>query len=178
MTNSPPPPFNFSLSPFTWRQARGFSLIEVMFAMVILAYAIMGAMGMFQWAERGLQQGARGIRALALVESRLDAKRTVPWSSLLRDDIDGDGVAEILMRDDGAPPDATGGDGVFTASREVGGIRLVWTLEPDRTGPLREAASATLSVRGSYRVWRGLRREIRLGTMRANPRYYPRDGVQ
>ena len=172
-------PFNFPFLPFPHRQDDGFSLIEVMFAMMILAYAIMGAMGIFQWAERGLQQGARGIRALAMAESRLDAKRTAPWSSLLRDDIDGDGVSEIAMRDDGVLPDATGGDGIFTASSEAGGIRLVWTLEPDRAGPLREAGSAILSVTASYTVWRERRREIRLGTMRANPRYYPRyDGVR
>src|SRR5437867_3804705 len=54
----------------------GFGLIEVMLAMVILAFAIRGVMGMFQWAEHGLRKGERATRALAMAEPRLEAKRT------------------------------------------------------------------------------------------------------
>ena len=46
----------------------GFSLIEVMLAMVILAFSVVGVMGMYQWAEQGLRHGTTGSRALALAE--------------------------------------------------------------------------------------------------------------
>lgn len=47
---------------------KGFSLVEVLFAMVILAFGVLGVMGMFQWADHGLRHGANGTRALAMVD--------------------------------------------------------------------------------------------------------------
>ena len=149
----------------------GFSLIEVMLAMVILAFAILGVMGMFQWADHGLRQGDRATRALAMAESRLEAKRTTPWKALLTDDLDADGTPEITMRDDGTAPDAVAGDGIYSAGVEMDGIRLVWTVQPDRAGLLRNAGSVVIQARASYPASRGQRREIRLGTLRANPAY-------
>lgn len=149
----------------------GFSLIEVMFAMVILAFGVLGVMGMFQWADHGLRHGANGTRALAMVESRLEAKRTVAWDALLLDDLDSDGIPEITMRDDGTEGDAEAGDGVYTASREQDGIRLVWTVQPDRAGSLRSVGSIVIQARASYQVGQGQWREIRIGTLRANPQY-------
>ena len=95
---------------------RGFSLIEVMLAMVILAFAVVGVMGMHQWGEQGMQYGANGTRALAMAESRLEAKRTMPWEALLQDDLDADGMAEITMQDDGEGADEQEGDGIYTAT--------------------------------------------------------------
>src|SRR5574341_1306162 len=114
------------------RAQRGFSLIEVMLAMVILAFAILGVMGMFQWADHGLRQGDRATRALAMAESRLEAKRTIPWKALLTDDLDADGAPEVTMHDDGKDPDTVAGDGIYSAGLETDGIRLVWTVQPDR----------------------------------------------
>ncbi|HKW85836.1 MAG TPA: choice-of-anchor X domain-containing protein [Nitrospiraceae bacterium] len=150
---------------------KGVSLIEVMFAMVILAFGVLGVMGMFQWADYGLRHGANGTRALAMVESRLEAKRTVPWGALLLDDLDSDGIPEIAMRDDGTEGDEEAGDGVYTASREQDGIRLVWTVQPDRAGSLHGAGSVVIQARASYQVGQGQWREIRIGTLRANPWY-------
>ena len=45
---------------------RGFSLIDVMLAMTILSFVLLGAMGTVQWADLGQQTGALGTRALAL----------------------------------------------------------------------------------------------------------------
>lgn len=106
----------------------GFSLIEVQFAMVILAFSILGVTGMFQWSDHGLWHGANGMRALALAESRLEAKRSAPWDSLLVDDLDADGLQEVIMRDDGTQSDERAGDGTYTAAIEQGGIQLVWTV--------------------------------------------------
>ena len=149
----------------------GFSLIEVMFAMVILAFGVLGVMGMFQWADHGLRHGANGTKALAMVESRLEAKRAVTWDALLLDDLESDGIPEITMRDDGTQGDEKAGDGVYTASREQDGIRLVWTVQPDRAGSLRSAGSVLIQARASYQVGQGQWREVRIGTLRANPQY-------
>lgn len=151
--------------------SEGFSLIEVMFAMVILAFAIVGVMGMHQWAEVGLRQGANGTRALALAESRLEAKRAVAWERLLQDDLDADGVVDTVMRDDGAGADESPGDGIYTASTEQGGIRLVWTVQPDRPGDLAEAGSVTIVALASVPAGSSRRSEVRVGTIRANPGY-------
>ena len=155
----------------TDRNEKGFSLIEVMVAMVILAFAVVGAMGMHRWGEQGMQYGAQGTRALALAESRLEAKRAMPWEALLQDDLDGDGIAEIVMQDDGSVEDAKAGDGIYTAVSEAQNIRLLWTVQLDRPGSLRDAGSAVIVVRAQCPAGPGLRREIAIGTLRANPNY-------
>lgn len=149
----------------------GSTLIEVMLAMVILPFAILGVMGMFRWADHGLQVGANSLRALALAESRLEAKRSVPWDLLLVDDLDADGAPEARMRDDGSGADAQAGDGIYTGETEEDGIQVVWTVQPDRAGPIRGAGSVLIQTRASYQAGRERRSELRIGTVRANPRY-------
>jgi prepilin-type N-terminal cleavage/methylation domain-containing protein len=153
------------------RGEEGFSLIEVMLAMVILAFAMLGAMGLFQWADYGVRIGANGTRALALAESRLEAKRAGPWEALLNDDLDANGVPDIVMKDDGAPPDAEAADGVYTAGVEQDGIHLVWTVRFDRGQSPRTAGSAVIQAQASYQTGRTGTRTIRIGTVRANPFY-------
>ncbi len=153
------------------RREEGFSLIEVMFAMVILAFALVGVMGMFEWADYGLQTGANGLKALALAESRLEAKRAAPWEALLADDLDFDGQPDIQMNDDGTQADEKAGDGIYSAAVDDGGIHLVWTVQPGSAGPLRAAGSVVILVRASFQAGRGARREFQIGTLRANPRY-------
>jgi prepilin-type N-terminal cleavage/methylation domain-containing protein len=153
------------------RGQAGFSLIEVMVAMVVLAFGILGAMGAFQWSDHGLRLGTTGTRALALTESRIEAKRAAPWHALLTDDLDGDGRAEITMQDDGRFPDEQAGDGLYTATVEQEGIVLRWTVQPDRTGPAQAWGSAVITVHARYRAGQGQWREVTVGTLRANPRY-------
>lgn len=165
------PLFTFSFLPLPCLNQIGFSLIEVMVAMVILAFGILGVMGIFQTAEHGLREGAKSTRALAMVESRLEAKRATPWEALLTDDVDGDGVGEIEMRDDGTRNDARAGDGIYTASLDREGIHLLWTVQPNRVGSLKQAGSVLIQAEAKYAGARGQRRTIRVGTLRANPRY-------
>lgn len=161
--------FSFLLVPSS-RQA-GFSLVEVMVAMIILAVGILGVMGSFQWADQGLLHGVNGMRALAMAESRLEAKRVMRWGGLLTDDVDGDGFAEITMRDDGTRGDERAGDGTYTASLDQENIHMAWTVQPDRPGILHDVGSVVIKARARYQVGPGQWREIEIGTLRANPNY-------
>lgn len=148
----------------------GFTLIEVILAMVLLAGAVLGVMGSFEWAERAGKAGRHAERALGLAQARLEAKRAASWNQLLRDDLDFDGYAEITMQDDGSGSD-TAGDGVYTAQLEDGGIRVIWTVQPDRPGPLVEAGSVILQAQATYPNGPGRSKSLRIGTIRANPSY-------
>ncbi len=149
----------------------GFSLIEVMIAMVVLAFGILGAMGALEWSDYGLRQGLLGTRALALAESRLEAKRAAPWQALLEDDLDGDGRPDVLMRDDGQVPDQQADDGLYTARVEREGLVLEWSVRPDRAGPAQGWGSAVITAHARYPVGRGQWHEVTVGTLRANPAY-------
>jgi prepilin-type N-terminal cleavage/methylation domain-containing protein len=152
------------------RQA-GFSLIEVMVAMVVLAFGILGVMSAFRWSDHGLRQSRTGMRALALAESRLEAKRAVPWEALLTDDLDGDGRPDVTMRDDGQSPDKQAGDWLYTAAIERDGIVLRWTVQPDRPGPAQAWGAAVITSSARYPAGQGRWHDVTVATLRANPRY-------
>lgn len=149
----------------------GFTLVESMVALVVLSIGVIGTIGMFDWAERGLQRGALTTAALALAESRVEAKRSLPWEQLLVDDLDQDGTLESSMRDDGLQDDMANGDGIFTASLTRSNIRLVWTVELNRGNQPAAASLATIEARAIFRTIGGQEKEVRVRTIRANPRY-------
>jgi prepilin-type N-terminal cleavage/methylation domain-containing protein len=130
----------------------GFSLLEVMVAMVITGVALLGTMNAVEVASRHITQGGLSARALALAQARLEAKRSVRWQSLLEDDLDHDGVPEILMTDNGH------------------GLTLVWTVQAEPGGPLSTAALVKIEAVASYAGSSG-RKTLRLATLRANPSY-------
>lgn len=150
---------------------RGFSLIEVMVAMVITAFGLLGAMALFQVSDQGLRDGGQGLRALALAQSRLEAKRIAPWNLLLQDDLNADGVVDVTMRDDGAEGDLRAGDGVYTGMAEQAGVSLLWTVRPDQGGPLARAGAVVIEAKATYRLPSGRIRTVNLATLRANPNY-------
>ncbi len=151
--------------------AEGFTLVESMVALVVLSIGIIGTIGMCEWAQRGLQRGALTTTALALAESRLEAKRSLPWDQLLADDLDQNGTLESAMHDDGLLDDGTNGDGIFTASLTQSTIRLVWTVQLNRGSQPGAASLATIEARAIFRTIEGQEREVRVRTIRANPRY-------
>jgi prepilin-type N-terminal cleavage/methylation domain-containing protein len=156
----------------TWEGlSGGFTLVEVMISLVVLSVGLLGGVGTLQWTERSLKQTLKATRALSLAEARLEAKQAGLWEHLLIDDVDHDGVPEILMGDTGLREDVAGGDGVYTADTNLDGIHLVWTVEPNRPGPLRSAGSAWIEVRARYEISQGQWKEIRLRTLRANPNF-------
>ena len=149
----------------------GFTLVEVMISLVVLSIGLLGAMGMLQWTERSLRQSLKSTRALSLAEARIEAKQAGLWEHLLLDDIDHDGVPETAMQDAGLREDVAGGDGRYTADADIDGVHLIWTVEPNRPGPLRSSGSVWIEVRARYEIGPGQWKEIRLGTLRANPYY-------
>ena len=148
----------------------GFSLIEVMVSMVILAFTVLGVTSMFQWSNEGLQDGGKGTQALAMAEARVEVKRIASWETLLTDDLDGDGMAERGMHDDGMQGDAVAGDGIYSDLFEKDGIRLVWTVQPVHSGPLATAGMVMIKAQATYPIGRRSR-TIQTATFRANPHY-------
>ena len=149
----------------------GFSLIEVMVAMVIAGIALLGTMGAVHLSSRHVQQGGLSSQALEMAQSRLEVKRTVRWESLLEDDLDHDGHPETFMKDDGQGPDQVAGDGIYSAMHERDGVTVVWTIEPDRAGALSTAGLVTLKAMASYPGLHGQRKEVRVVSIRANPTF-------
>lgn len=145
----------------------GVTLSEVMVAMVLTSLGVTGAMGAFAAANKGLAHDALAARALAMAESRVEAKRSVPWNQLLSDDLDHDGVTDVIMRDDGTGGDRTASDGIYSAMLEQHGVRVVWTVAPRGLEPLGSAAVVIIEARSFFGSGAG-ERVVHLATLRAN----------
>jgi hypothetical protein len=146
----------------------GSSFSEVLVAMVIVPIALMGAMGAFHAAGRTIGQDTLASRALAMAESRIEAKRAARWDRLLVDDLNYDGLPDVTMRDDGQGGDLVAGDGVYSGSWEQDGVVLTWTVAPSDIGKVMQAGYVVIEARATYGAGQG-QREIRMGTLRANP---------
>ncbi len=149
----------------------GFSLIEVMVAMVITGIALMGAMAAVELSARHVRLGGLSNKAVDMAQARIEVKRSVRWQALLEDDLDHDGISETLMRDDGQGPDVSASDGIYTAMHEQDGVTVRWMVEFDRLGPLNSAAMVTIIATATYSNERGQKKEIQVATIRANPAY-------
>lgn len=147
---------------------KGATFSEVMVAMGLTYIGLMGAMGAFHVAEKAIVQGMLASRALSMAESRLEAKRSVQWEQLLMDDLDHDGIPEIVMHDDGVGVDRAAGDGIYSAQWARNGVVLTWTVAPNHGGRLSESGFAVFEARATYRSDNG-EHEVRLATVRANP---------
>lgn len=146
----------------------GAGFAEVLVALALTMIGLAGAMGAFQAAERSLQAGTAATRALAMAESRIEAKRSARWDRLLLDDLNHDGVPDLVMRDDGVGGDALADDGVYSGRWEQDGVQLIWTVTPSRFGSLSASGHVLIEARATYVAAAGPR-EIRVGTLRANP---------
>jgi prepilin-type N-terminal cleavage/methylation domain-containing protein len=151
-------------------QHEGFSLIEVMVAMVISGIALMGTLGAMEISSKHVHQGSLSSRALELAQARLEVKRSIRWQALLEDDLDHDGVPEVTMKDDGQGGDAMAGDGIYTAMQEREGVTVVWTVETDRPGPLSIVGMVAIRATATY-LGPGGQKEVRVATLRANPAF-------
>jgi len=107
-------------------------------------------------------------RALAMAESRIEAKRAARWERLLLDDLNYDGISDLVMRDDGTGGDVLGGDGVYSGSWDQDGVHLIWTVTPSHSGSLFASGHVLIDARAVYAADEGPH-EVRIGTLRANP---------
>lgn len=152
----------------------GLTLVEVMVASTILALGIIGTISMFQWAAQGESIGLVKSKSLALLEARLEAKRAGNWDQLLMDDLDGDGMMEITMMDNGLGKDRNAGDGTFTGSWVIDDVQLVWTVTLDPPGPLWQVGSVLIRSSARAMAANGVVQTFTMGLIRANPRYVGR----
>ncbi len=148
----------------------GATFSEVMVAIALTSVGVVGAMGAFEAADKSLWRDALDARALAMAESRIEAKRAAPWGQLLMDDLDHDGVPDVTMHDDGTGGDRTAGDGVYSAMLERQGVTVVWTVSFVSPASPGNSGGVVIEARGMYRANSG-ERHIRLATIRANPAY-------
>jgi hypothetical protein len=146
----------------------GASFAEVLVAMALTLIGLVGAMGAFQAAERSFRMGTLATRALAMAESRIEAKRSARWDRLLLDDLNHDGVPDLVMHDDGAGEDVLAGDGVYSGSWDQDGIHLIWTVTPSRSSSLSASGHVLIEAHAFYEASEG-QREVRVATLRANP---------
>lgn len=146
----------------------GMTLIEVIVAMVISGIALLGAMGAVQVSSGSIRDSRLATKALELAQSRLESKRSVRWQYLLEDDVDGDGIPESLMKDDGQGSDVAAGDGIYTATLERDGVTVVWAVEADNRRPLQSVGIVAIRAVSSY-IGRDGRKEVQVATLRANP---------
>lgn len=82
---------------------QGFTLIEVMMAMVIFSVGILGLIGMQISAIQGNDDASEISQALAVAQDQLDTLLTLPYSATDLDD-DGDGTGQDVD-DDGDDDD-------------------------------------------------------------------------
>jgi type II secretory pathway component PulJ len=148
----------------------GFSLAETMVALTVLSINLIGAVSMFALAQDGISAGKKSLEAMALAESRMERMRAAAYHTLLIDDLEGDGLADVVLEDSGNGADATAGDGEYTARLTVNQIVLTWTVHPDHP-LLARSRTATITVTAEWSDRQGRRRTIRLGMQRANPLY-------
>jgi hypothetical protein len=146
----------------------GASFAEVLVAMALTLIGLVGAMGAFQAAERSFRMGTLATRALAMAESRIEAKRSARWDRLLLDDLNHDGVPDLVMHDDGAGEDVLAGDGVYSGRWDQDGIHLIWTVTPSRSSSLSASGHVLIEAHAFYEASEG-QREVRVATLRANP---------
>ena len=148
----------------------GASFAELLVAMTLTLIGLVGAMGAFQATERIFRTGTLATRALAMAESRIEVKRSVRWDRLLLDDLNHDGVTDLVMHDDGVGGDVLAGDGVYSGRWEQDGVQLIWTVTPSHSGSLSASGHVQIEARAVYAAGES-QREVRVGTLRANPMF-------
>lgn len=141
-----------------------------MVALIVLSINLIGVVSMFALAQEGIFAGKKSLEAMALAESRMERMRAAAYHTLLTDDLNGDGIADVFMEDSGTGAGMVAGDGEYTARLTVNHIVLTWTVHPDHPLMARSRA-ATITVTAEWSDHQGRRRNIRLGMQRANPLY-------
>ena len=140
----------------------GCSLVEAMVALSILSTVLAGTLGLFDITERGIAAGAKSLAMTALVESKMEALRTIPYQSLLLPDRNGDAKSDLVFHEMG--------NGQFQGQQTIDGVLLTSTVVLDHP-TLSRSGAATIKMAAEWDDPRGQHRSIRFGFRRANPVY-------
>lgn len=120
-------------------QARpnGFSLIEVLIGIFILAFGMIAGLGMTKAGRNGLDAGRRLTEATALARAAMEQRLSAAYLSLISRDLAGE--------------------------EEVNGYLRVWRVEPGRPHP----RSATIQVAVEWKDASGRTHAVRLSAIRS-----------
>lgn len=116
---------------------RGFSLIEVMVSLLILAIGIVAGLGMTQAGQNGLEAGRRISHATGLAQAMMEEEVSISYAELLGGNLEGEDA--------------------------VDGFRRTWTVSPDRPG----AHWLTIQITVEWKDRTGRSHQVRLVTLRA-----------
>ncbi|MBF0544399.1 MAG: hypothetical protein HQM08_08195 [Candidatus Riflebacteria bacterium] len=73
----------FRKHSFSWLDLRlGFTLIEIMFSFLILVVAVLAACGIINFGHKGTKKDFRNVRALQLLESRMNEVLQLSYSTI------------------------------------------------------------------------------------------------
>ena len=140
----------------------GSTLAEVLVSMSIISIVLTGSFGMFAIIKKQTATAAKSISMTALVESRIEVLRTIPYQSLTAPDLDGDGTADVVFQEKDP--------GLFSGEQTIEHILLTYTLILDQPQIMRSRA-ATIKVTADWKDPEGRTRTVRFGLRRANPVY-------
>jgi hypothetical protein len=130
--------------------------------MSILSIVLAGSFGMFALTEKSTAAAAKSLSVTALVESKMEVLRTIPYLSLMAPDFDGDGTLDLIFEEKDV--------GLFLGQQTIQNILLTYTLILDQPQLVRSQA-ATIQVTADWREPEGRSRTVRFGLRRANPVY-------
>lgn len=115
------------------RYDRGFSLIEVLIALVVLTVGCTGVIGMFVVGDQALARARHWDEASTLARAVMEWKRTLPYERLEEDDRDGDGWADGRS---------------LAGADDIGLFHREWRIRRDQPGPGLSIVSVGISWPG------------------------------
>lgn len=118
---------------------RGFSLIEVVVSMLILAIGMVAGLGMTQAGQNGLEAGRRLSYATGLAQAKMEEEAAISYTDLLRGNLEGEDEMDGFSRTWAIQPNAPG-----TRFLTIQ-ITVEWK---DKTGRPHRVQLATLRAEG------------------------------